>query len=362
MMRTRVFSLVMILMLIGCAPQAAPEEEPIKIGAVLSMTGFASIYGQNSQDGLELALKEINDAGGVLGRPIKIVYEDDTTNGRTAVTAAQKLISVDKVVALIGGTWDLSLEPIVPVADSAKLIIINPSTGNTKEDSRLSPYLFRTFPSVPYQVNKYEPVLLKENINTIVIFRNDGPWAFAQKNTLQKLMEKNGGKLIADFAGPNIDNNDFRTEVTKLKELRPDAIYLALGFNDAANVVKRMNEQGVYAKILSSEGSLKDALNKNLLQPSDAEGAYFTDSSPIDPEFISKYKAMFGKNPDITTDLAYAALKLLAQAYQATGTTDTETVREYLQNLPLFDANGDATPIVNIYKIEKGATILQTSR
>ncbi len=342
----------------GCNRKDAVKE-PIKIGAVLSITGFGSVYGENSRNGIELAVKEINEAGGVKGRPLKVIYEDDATDGKTAVTIVNKFISVDNVDAIIGGTWDLSLEPIVPIVEDANLLIINPSTGNTKKDSRLSPQLFRTWPSIHYQVSKFEPIVKKESIKTAVIFRNNGPWAFSHKTNLEELLEKNRGKLIEDFVGVNIDNNDFRSEISKAKVLQPDAVFLAVGYNDAANIVKRMKEQGFKAIILSSEGSLNDALDLGLVSVEDADGSYMISLRAQDKEFIEKYKKEYGKKPGVSADTAYAALKILAEAYEETGTTETNIIRQYLQGLPLFDENGDALHAVPIYKVEKGTRILQ---
>ncbi len=330
---------------------------PVKIGAVLSLTGFAAYYGENSKNGMDLAVDEINQAGGINGIPLQIIYEDDATDGKTAVTAAQKMIDTDKIAALLGGTWDVSLGAMVPIADSSKILLINPSTGNNEEGTRLSPYLFRLWSPTAKKVRAYAPILDKENIKTVVLFRNSGAWALGHKKALEKLLKERGGSLFGDIVGVNVDDNNFYTEITKAKSLSPDAVFLALGLGDTSNVIRRMKEQGFKAKILGAEGTM-EVVTKNMIVPQDAEGAYFVDLVSTDPGFIEKYTAKYGKPPGISADTAYKAVQVLAQAYKTTGTTDTEKIRAYLQSLPLFDEYGDIIMQIPIYQIQSGKPVL----
>ena len=343
---------ITMLFLAACTPQQQSEE--IKIGAVLSLTGVAAFYGESSRNGIDLAVEEINTAGGINGKKITIVYEDDGTDGKRAVTATTKLIEIDKVDAIIGGTWDYSLEPMAPIADSAKLILINPSTGNTKDNSRLSQYLFRTWPPIVSHVKAYAPVIKQEKIKHAVIFRAPGSWSDSYKENFEQIMKENGGELAADFVGTAFDGNDFATQVTKAKSLKPDAVFLAVGPIDTAHVVKKMKVQQFDAILLNAEGNFGEALTRNAITTDDFAISYYIDMLPYDEEFVKKYTEKYGKEPGISSDAAYTAVKLLAQAYKETGTTDSEAVRQWLQNSSYFDANGDASRPVPIYKIENG--------
>lgn len=343
------------ILISGCTPPTPTGKaisEPIKIGAVLSLTGFAQSYGEPSGDGIALAEKEINAAGGINGRQIKVIFEDDGTSGKNAVTAAQKLIEVDKVDAIIGGTWDLSLEPITPVAEKAGLIIINPSTGNTDPKSRISPNLFRTWPSIERQIEALEPIIAQKKIKRLALIRNSGPWALAHKGALERILANNGGKIVYDAAGPEVDNNDFSAEITKIASLETDAIFLATGQNDAANIIKKLKEQGFNTLLMSSEGAIGTAIKNGLVDAKDADGAYMINLAPSDPNFIAKYRITYGKEPGLSADTSYNALKTIARAYNTTGTTNTETVRAYLQSSGEFDENGDIAVEIKIVKID----------
>ena len=126
--------LIVVLVIIGGGawwfsqkPETPPAAaEPIKIGAVLSLTGPAAPHGENEKMGIDLAVTEINNTGGILGRPLKIIYEDDQTSPVQTVTSTTKLITIDKVEAIIGGTWDFLINAAAPVIREKKKILITP--------------------------------------------------------------------------------------------------------------------------------------------------------------------------------------------------------------------------------------------
>lgn len=347
--------LAIVLLLSACAN--APESGVIVVGAPLSLTGFASAYGQNTMNGLEMAKEEINANGGIHGRMIEIIYEDDATNGKNAATVAQKLIAIDGVDALIGGTWDLSVEPIAPIADREDILFITPSTGNTEENNRLSENLFRTWPAIHYQMAGLGEALTHENVSTIVVLRNTGPWSLAHKDGLERLMRERGGQVVADFAQINVDGNDFRTDISKVKMLNPDAVFIAVGYNDATNILKILKEQSVDVKVFSSDGALGTALDMGALSLIDAEGAYIIDLAPADEVFRQKYMERYGGYPGVSADHAYVALQLLAECYARTETTNTAVNRECLSKKPVFDANGDAIGPAPVYRVEGGSYV-----
>lgn len=334
------------------------SKSPIKIGAVLSLSGFASNYGVNSRRGLELAASDINAKGGINGRPIEVIFEDDRTDAKTAASAASKLINIDQVVALIGGTWDLSLEPMVPIADQSGLIIINPSTGNTDPSGRLSDNLYRTWPSIRSQMDGLSDTFEKDGIKTVAVFRNSGSWALAHRDSLRSVLERHDAKIIADFAGVEIDNNDFKTEIAKLRELKPDAIFLATGSVDAANIFRQIKAQGIDVKIFSSDGALGESIRQNVVNPKDANGVYFIGLYPRDPEFDESFQRAFNASPGVSSDTAYLAMKLLAHAMESTNSTKTSDLVAFLDQSGRFDQNGDLISQIPLYQVLDGKPVL----
>ena len=167
-------------------------------------------------------------------------------------------------------------------------------------------------------------------------------------------MKENGGELIADFVGQEFDGNDFGTQVTKAKSLNPDAIFLAIGPIDTAHIVKKMKEQNFDSILLNAEGNFGEVLKRKTVTTDDFTISYYVDMLPSNEEFINKYKEKYGKETGISSDAAYMAVKILAQAYNEAGTTDSETVRQWLQKSSYFDANGDTSRPVPVYRIENG--------
>ncbi|PIN75092.1 hypothetical protein COV18_05040 [Candidatus Woesearchaeota archaeon CG10_big_fil_rev_8_21_14_0_10_37_12] len=342
---------ILLLFLAGCVIETS-KEDTIKLGAIMSLTGFASDYGTNSQKGAQLAVEEINANGGINGKQIELIFEDDRTDGKAAVSGATKLIEIDNVDAIIGGTWDLSLEPIAPLADQHNIIIINPSTGNTK-DTRLAKNVFITWPAIKYQVYELEETLTQENITTAVVIRNAGAWSQSQETHLEKLLEKINGSILKLMIGYEVDNNDFRSEISIAKQLNPDLLYLGLGYNDAANVVQFTQEQDFHPVIVTLSGAFEYAIEKGSIKKEHLKKTYIPDVIPNEnTEFYKKFETRFGKPPGITADTAYKAVMLLAEAWEKTGTTNTDEVRDYLNSLDFFDENGDAKKPVPVRKIE----------
>ena len=129
--------LILMVMISSCSTQdtAVPNDDlskgktpgTIRIGAVLALTGAASIHGQNEREGLELARKEINSKGGIAGKQVEIIYEDDQTDSAKSVTAIKKLVEVDNINLIIGGTWDFLANADIPVIEEGKAVLLSPS-------------------------------------------------------------------------------------------------------------------------------------------------------------------------------------------------------------------------------------------
>ena len=146
---TSVVVLVLIIAgLVRWSGQQRTNEDTIRIGVVASLTGPGSFYGENIRAGAELAAHEINQAGGVKGQPLEIIFEDDATNPKQTVSAARKLIDVDEVLAIVGVQWDFLANAAAPVAQEKETVIISAAApfDSIREENQ-NPYMFTTFPS-----------------------------------------------------------------------------------------------------------------------------------------------------------------------------------------------------------------------
>src|SRR3984893_17323848 len=172
-------------------PTGADAAEPIRIGAVLPFSGGVELYGQQAKLGLDLAVKDINAAGGVLGRPVEVIYADDKTRPASAVTAMRALIESDGVLAGVGPITSRNLNAIAPVAESLKTPLLY---ATNYEGGKCSRYFF-SFSTVPNQeLGQLLPYMNQTFGNTYFLLGADRVWPHQMFDIAQPLIEKLGGK------------------------------------------------------------------------------------------------------------------------------------------------------------------------
>ena len=213
--------------------------------------------------------------------------------------------------------------------------------------------MFRTWSSIESKVYQFKPVFEKHNFKRVVIFRNGGTWALAHKTALVRLLNETGGELVADFEGVQVDGNDFATQIVQAKELAPDAVFFAVNNGDAVSVMKKFRELDFSPVVFSTDGGMEDAIRRGQIPSADVREAYLIDSLSDDADFVQKFEKKHGKQPGITADAAYLAMKLVADAYRS-GATDGESVRAYLENSGAFDSYGDIKTKDGVYSVING--------
>jgi branched-chain amino acid transport system substrate-binding protein len=337
--------------------------EPIKIGATLPLTGEAASYGEGTKAGIDLALKEVNDAGGINGRKLEIVYEDDKCS-KDGVTAIQKLVTIDKVDAIIGPVCSAAGGPGLPIAQAAKVPVI--FWASAPHLTKIGDYMFRTYPSDAFQGEFAAGYLfnnLKKQKVAILYVKND--WGQGIRDVFVSEFEKLGGKIVFDD-GVLQDTKDFKTVLTKLKQSDPDSIYLPVYPAGGAIAVKQMKDLAISLPILG--GDAFDA--EEFLKIPQAEGVMYLIGKLNNPdEFKARVKVATGKDSIVFTPLGYDGIKILAQIIKEVG-TDKQAIRDSLAKLrytegitmPMidFDENGDLKTIqleVRVVKDGNGVVI-----
>ena len=138
-------------------PSPAVTGNPIKIGAILSQTGFAASFGESAKNAVQLAVEDINKSGGIDGRPVVVYYEDDHTDAKEAVSAFQKLTSIDHVDAIMGGLFDFAAQPLFPLADTNKIAFVSPDNFRIPNGFELTPNTFVTVDRATNQAQPWAP-------------------------------------------------------------------------------------------------------------------------------------------------------------------------------------------------------------
>ncbi len=237
--------LLILILTSGCnrtPTGAATSQEPIKIGFIGPLTGELASWGNNEKQGVELAVKEINDAGGINGRKLSIIYEDGQCNPKSAVTAAQKLITVDHVKAIIGETCSSATLAVAPLAEQNKVILISPTSG-ADSISQAGDFIFRIFiPNNFYAVEGARIIEKELGSKSVAVLYIQNDAGVSTKDRFIQLFK--GGKIML-IQGYAPDTTDFKTILLKVKEAEPDLVYLAGYYPDGGLILKQAKELGI---------------------------------------------------------------------------------------------------------------------
>jgi branched-chain amino acid transport system substrate-binding protein len=365
------------LVLAGCAKPAdntgagGNTENPaasggkIKIGHFASMTGSTANFGQSSDKGIRMAVEEINAGGGVLGRQIEVITEDDRSQSAEAKTAAIKLIQQDQVAALIGEVASSNSLAAAPDAQRSKIPMVSPASTNPAV-TEVGDYIFRICFIDPFQGEVMAKFGRNSLGKTTAAILTDVRSAYSVglaeyfKNTFTQL----GGRIVAEesYASNDIE---FKAQLTKLKATNPEILFIPGYYTEVGLILKQARELGINSVFLGGDGW--DSPRTWEIGGAAAEGAYFSnhysseDPNPVIQEFVQKYKAKYNEVPDAMAVLGYDTMRLLADAIKRAGSTDGPAIRDALAATKDFpgvsgaitiDANRNATKPAVVVKIE----------
>lgn len=282
----------------GTSHKAAPVGDTYKVGVILPLTGDAAPYAEGARNIYQLALDEINNAGGVNGKPMQLIIEDGKCNGQDAASAAQKLINVDQVQVIIGGFCSGESLAVVPIATQAKVAMANPGSSSPKLTG-ISPYFMRDYPSDSAQGKVLADIAYNDKgWRNIVFIQEQTDYAQGVYQSFADEFQKLGGKVIDNQQFPT-ETTDFRSLVSKVKSENPDALFVdTQTAASAGRVFTQISQLGWMPKILVSDVTIGDPAtlmaNKTLLEG--ALGAEFG-VDPTNPKYaalVASYKAKYG--------------------------------------------------------------------
>ena len=351
----------LLLALVSAAGLSAAD--PIKIGEFACLTGKDATFGQSQHKGIQLALEELNAAGGVLGRPIELITDDNQSKPGESATIAKKLISRDKVIAVLGEvTSGRSLE-VAPLAQGAKIPMI--ATGATNPAvTQKGNYIFRVCFIDDFQgtvMAKFALTDLKaRKVATLTSVSSAYSVGLAQ--FFKETFTAGGGTVVAEQKFSEGDK-DFRAQLTAIKAANVDAVFVPGYYTEAALIARQARSLGLAMPLFGGDGweSEKlleiggDALNNSY---------YSTHFTPENKEpgvagFVKKFKARWnGETPDAYAALGYDALYILVDAIKRAGGTDGPKLREALAATKNFSGASGSTTIDKDRNASKPATII----
>jgi branched-chain amino acid transport system substrate-binding protein len=315
----------------------AQAKEPLTIGAVEILTGPNNKYGIAIKNGFDLALDEVNKAGGVLGgRPLEIAYEDSAGNKEQAINAVRQLIGAKKVPLILGPTLSNEMFAAGPVANGRKIPIIG--TSNTANGiTAIGPYVFRT--SLPEA--DVVPVTLrmaKEKLGVkkvAVMYGNDDAFTKSAYDVMKAALEKLGIEVLTTETFGSKDT-DFSAQLTKIKSLNPDAIVVSALVEAGSGILLAKKALGFPQTVRVIGGNGLNSPKIGEIAGDAADGTlvgspwFIGKTDPANQAFISAYHAKYGSDPDQFAAQAYDTLKLAAIAITAAGEPDSDKIRDAL--------------------------------
>jgi len=361
----------------SCARQQQPGEtqdrSTIKIGYFGDLSGPTFNFGQSAKNGVLMAADEINQAGGINGRKIDVVLEDDEGSPELAATVVNKLTRQDKVIALIAGGASGDSLAAGPNAQSEKVPMISPSSTNPAV-TQIGDYIFRACFADPFQgevMAKFAYNSLQARTAAIMLDFNS-PYSRDLTDFFELSFTKLGGRAISSQSYTQGDS-DFKGQLSSISEVRPDVIYLPGYYGDIAVIAKQARQLGMTQPLLGGDGW--DAPELWQLAGDSINGSYISnhysadDPSPAIQKFVKDYKQHYGNlTPDAHAALAYDAMRFLAEAIQRAGTTEGEKLRDALAQTRNFsgvtgiismDSERNAVKAAVILKLQDGRYIYQ---
>ncbi|MEA3163443.1 MAG: branched-chain amino acid transport system substrate-binding protein [Verrucomicrobiota bacterium] len=343
----------------------------VKIGEVDPLTGGVSQFGIGCHQGFVLAFEEINGEGGILGQKIELVTEDDQSKPGQSATAVRKLITQDKVVAILGDATSSATLEAAPIAQSDKIPMITPTATNPRI-TEVGDFIFRVCFLDEFQgrvLAKFAREKLKaQRIFTLTDVKQD--YSVDLLKFFKDEFTKLGGTIVGEQSYSTGDI-DFRAQLTPIRGTKPDAVYVPGYYQEVALIVKQGRQIGLTMPFIGCDGWANQALVT--IGGKAIDGCFFTDhfspddQSPIVKSFVAKYQEKYGALPDTFSALGYDAARLLADALKRAGSTDSPALREALAKTQAFpgvtgqisiDANRNASKPGLIVTVKDGKFVI----
>lgn len=313
---------------IGCK---SANEDTINIGEVAALTGGTATFGQSSHNGTQMAVDEINAAGGLLGKQVKLYTEDDQSKQGEAGIVAKKLISRSNVIALLGEVASGRSLEMGPIAQAAGVPMISPASTNPKV-TEAGDHVFRICFIDPFQGTVMSKFALSKGWKKVAILTDSKQdYSVGLTEFFKKHFAANGGTIVGEQSYGSGDK-DFKAQITAIKSGAPDAIFASGYYNEVALIAVQAKELGLTVPLLGGDGwdspSLLEVGGKAM------EGCFFSnhfsneDQSPAIQDFVKKYEAKHGAKPDAMAALGYDSAKILFDSIKRAASTDGKALRD----------------------------------
>lgn len=319
-------------LLAGCGGEkkdsAAANADKYVIGASFELTGNVANYGKSTLSGLKLAVDQVNKAGGVNGKQLVVVESDNKSEPAESGNSVTKLITQDKVVAVVGPATSGCVFAATPVVTSNKVPLIAPcatAPAITVDNGQVKEFIFRACFIDPFQGRVMAEFADKTlGVKNVAILHDaSSDYSKGLAEVFEKTLNEKGGKVVAKEAFLSKDI-DFKAALTKIKAANPEAIYIPGYYEEVAKIIKQTREIGLNVPLIGCDGWDSPKLVE-IAGPEALNNTYFSSAFSVQDQtesvqkFIADYKAMYQKDPDIFCMQGYNAGLVLADALKRAG-------------------------------------------
>jgi branched-chain amino acid transport system substrate-binding protein len=352
----------LLLLTLGCQ-----GDKTVKFGAVLPLTGEASIYGEPVRKGVELAMERLQVQPD-FPYSLELTVVD---SGGDPQKAKQQLAELYEqgALAVVGGVTTAEALEMVPVAEEADQVLLSPS-ASTPELTGISKNFYRVFPSDAREgATMGNFATQKLNAERVVILGKESVYAKGVQEVFEREFQRHGGEVLDRIEFPSI-SSDLSGLIERVMTLEPDAVYLAAYAVDLAQMITHLRSQGYKGTIFTTSAFAAPEIIEQVGKP--AEGVFLTQAAfdvdsdePKVQEFVQAFREKYGLSPDLYAAHGYDSIMVLAQALKDSGPLPTEfwkgmrSIRDFsgATGMVQFDERGDVQKFPRVYVVNNGALV-----
>ena len=376
-MRRSLISLTIIAALlaaIACQPSGGGGDK-VRIGVFMSLTGDTANFGISSTNGIKMAADEVNATGGINGKQIELLVQDDRSDASEAATIVTKFVTQDQVHAILGEVASSRSIAAAPIAQNAKIPMLTPSSTNP-EVTKKGDYIFRSCFIDPVQgaaIAQFGARTLNAKRGALMVDRKND-YSTGLEKVINEVFTRLGGQIVVTQSYQAADQ-DFNAQITSIKGANPDVIFVPGYYGDVGLFAKQARDKGITVPIVGGDGWDSPSLYQ--IGGAALNGCYFSnhyspdDADPLVQKFVNDYKSRYGSVPDALAATAYDAARIMFDAIKRANSLDGTAIRNALaatKEFPgvtgkvTFNENRDAVKPIVMIKIEDGGKFVVAER
>jgi branched-chain amino acid transport system substrate-binding protein len=357
-----------LLLALACQTGGGGADK-VRIGVFMSLTGSTANFGISSVNGIKMAADEVNGAGGINGKQIELLVQDDRSDASEAATIVTKFVTQDQVHAILGEVASSRSIAAAPIAQNAKIPMLTPSSTNP-EVTKKGDFIFRSCFIDPVQgaaIAQFAARTLNAKRAAIMVDRKND-YSTGLEKVINEVFTRMGGQIVATQSYQEGDQ-DFNAQLTSLKGANPEVIFVPGYYNDVGLIAKQARDKGLTVPLIGGDGW--DSAQLYAIGGSALDGSFFTnhyspyDTDPKVQKFVNDYKARYNTIPDALAATAYDAAKIMFDAIKRSSSLDGTAIRDALaatKEFPgvtgnvTFNENRDAIKPIIMIEIKPGGT------